>query len=258
MNSLQWNEISEQTTPALPSTRPDFWFGAAMVIIGLIIGYIAGQYSGEGLTFARSAPPLVAQAPTPAPAPSAPIPAPGSETASNVIPVDFDRDHIRGSTNATIALIEYSDFECPFCKRVHPTMKQLLQDYGNDVLWVYRHYPLSFHAQAEPAAIASECVNELAGNTAFWKFTDAVFEQSSFDFAALAKQVGTNAGAFQKCVNSGKYQPYVQEQLAQGSASGIQGTPGTIVLNLKTQENRLVSGAVPIDSFKAAIDALLE
>ena len=84
-------------------------------------------------------------------------------------------DHRRGAENPTITIFEYSDFECPFCARVHPTLSQIVDEYPN-VAWVYRHYPLSFHPQAMPAAIASECVAIKEGNDAFWEFTDIVFE----------------------------------------------------------------------------------
>ncbi|OIO55171.1 hypothetical protein AUJ46_01840 [Candidatus Peregrinibacteria bacterium CG1_02_54_53] len=258
MNSLQWKELRDSKVPAPAGAQPGMWFGVSMVLVGVIIGFSAGRFAGGGLTFANTVPTPTAPIPTaPSPAPT-PAPVPDPETAINVIPVDFEKDHIRGSTNADIAVIEYSDFECPFCQRVHPTMKQLLEQNTGKIMWVYRHYPLSFHPQAEPAAIASECVNELGGNTAFWKFADAVFEGGSFDFPAIAQKIGINADALQTCIDSGKYKAQVQEQLSQGSASGIQGTPGTIVLNRKTQENRIVSGAQPLQNFQNAIDDLLQ
>ncbi len=255
MTSLQWKEPHSSKAPPTQHSQPNLWFGASMVLMGIIVGFSAGRFSGGSLIAAQTAPTPVV------PAPAAPTPslAPDPETAINVIPVDLETDHIRGSTTADIAVIEYSDFECPFCQRVHPTMKQLLEQNTGKIMWIFRHYPLSFHPKAEPAAIASECVNELGGNTAFWKFTDAVFDQqATFDPAAIAKQIGIDADAFDRCVSSGKYQSIIQEQLSQGSASGIQGTPGTIVLNLKTQENRIVSGAQPLANFQAAIDALLQ
>ncbi len=93
-------------------------------------------------------------------------------------PVDKD-DHIRGSVDAKVKFIEYSDFECPFCKRHHPVMQKIVSAYsGNDVAWVYRHLPLvSIHPKAQPLAEASECAAELGGNDGFWAFADAVFAQ---------------------------------------------------------------------------------
>lgn len=87
-----------------------------------------------------------------------------------------DNDHVNGDRNAKVLLVEYSDFQCPFCQRFHPTTKQVLDQYGKDVALVYRHYPLDqIHPFARPTAEASECVAEIGGNDAFWKFTDTVF-----------------------------------------------------------------------------------
>lgn len=93
--------------------------------------------------------------------------------AGTVVPVNFDTDHYKGSKNAKIAIIEYSDYECPFCHRVHPTIQSLVDKYDGDVVWIYRHFPLGFHPEALPLAIGAECVAKLKGNDAFWKFTDA-------------------------------------------------------------------------------------
>ena len=86
-----------------------------------------------------------------------------------------DADHVRGDRNAPIVMIEYSDYECPFCSRFHPTMKQVMQEYEGQIAWAYRHFPLSFHPYAQVLAEGSECVAELGGNDAFWEFTDAIY-----------------------------------------------------------------------------------
>lgn len=92
----------------------------------------------------------------------------------NVPPVT-DSDHIFGNAQGKIALIEYSDYECPYCQRFHPTAQQLVEN-NSDLMWVFRHFPLdNIHKDARPLAIASECVAKVAGNDAFWKFTDAVY-----------------------------------------------------------------------------------
>ncbi|MFA5799455.1 MAG: thioredoxin domain-containing protein [Candidatus Peribacteraceae bacterium] len=96
--------------------------------------------------------------------------------AKNVVPVDVAAEHIRGNKDARLAIIEYSDFQCPFCRNVHPTYQQLIALYGDKIMWVYRHFPLGFHPDAEPFAIGSECAAELGGSDAFWSFADKVMQ----------------------------------------------------------------------------------
>ena len=91
-----------------------------------------------------------------------------------------EKDHIRGNPNAPIVIVEYSDLECPFCKSFHETMNKVMANYGNDgkVAWVYRQFPLEqLHPNAPTLAQASECVAELGGNDAFWKFSDKIFNE---------------------------------------------------------------------------------
>ncbi|OGC47664.1 hypothetical protein A2886_02700 [candidate division WWE3 bacterium RIFCSPHIGHO2_01_FULL_42_13] len=94
----------------------------------------------------------------------------------NLDPISPD-EHVRGSANANIVLVEYSDFECPFCQQFHPTVKQAMENYGDKFAWVYRQFPLeSIHPSARGAAAASECVAQEGGNDAFWDYADALFE----------------------------------------------------------------------------------
>ena len=96
-----------------------------------------------------------------------------AEKPGTVVPVDPENDHIRGDKDAPYSIIEYSDFECPFCARHWPTMKQILAD-DLEVNWVYRHFPLAFHPQAQPAAEASECAAEQGK---FWEYADVLNEK---------------------------------------------------------------------------------
>src|SRR3989338_2685254 len=137
-------------------------------------------------------------------------------------------------------------------------MKQVMEKYGDKVNWVYRHFPLAFHTKAEPAALASECIAELGGNDAFWKFTDTVFEQNNYDYPAIARDLGINETGFKTCFDSARHKQKIQDQMAGGSAAGVNGTPVTIVLENGSGDAKLVSGAVPLASFETAIDSLLQ
>lgn len=193
-------------------------------------------------------------------APSAP---PDGQAPSGPVPPVTKDDHIIGSSNAKVVLIEYSDLECPFCQRFHPTMQQAVKEYGDKVAWVYRHYPLSFHANAQKEAEASECAAELGGNKAFWNYIDKIFERSTVGgtgfaldkLVPLAKELGLNESKFKNCLDSGKHAKTVQDQLNGGSAAGVQGTPGTFVVG--KNGSQLIPGALPYESIKQAIDAAL-
>lgn len=177
-----------------------------------------------------------------------------------------DRDHIRGNPQATISLIEYSDFECPYCKRFHETPKKLLEAHKDQLNWVYRHYPLPFHNPgAQKEAEAAECAAELGGNDAFWRYTDAIYQRTTSggkgfpieQLAPLAEELGLQRAGFEQCLESGRYAERVKAETEEGSAVGITGTPGSILLNNKTGEVRVLSGALPEATFSASIGELL-
>ncbi len=189
-----------------------------------------------------------------------------AEKAKKVRRVASARDHIYGNPNAPVSLIEYSDFECPFCKRFHPTAKKLIDSYGGKVNWVYRHFPLPMHNPgAQREAEASECVTQLGGNEAFWKYADAVYTRTQSNgngfpasqLVPLAKEIGLDEKQFQECLNSGKYASRVQEDVDEGSQIGVSGTPANILLRNDTGDVVVKPGAQPIDDFKSAIDKLL-
>lgn len=206
---------------------------------------------------------VTASNPTTATPPAAAQPSP--QEAKDVPKVTED-DHIRGDKNAQIALIEYSDTECPFCKRFHPTAQQVIDNYKGKVMWVYRHYPLSFHANAQKEAEASECANELGGSDVFWKYLDTVYDRTTSNgtgfaldkLAPLAKELGLNETKFKECLDSGKYADHVKEDMNGGSKAGVTGTPGNILLSVKTGKTSLIPGAVPYETVKAVIDEMLK
>jgi protein-disulfide isomerase len=186
--------------------------------------------------------------------------------AENLPKITSD-DHIRGDlSKAKVVMVEYSDFECPYCKRFDPTIQEVFKDYGTDIAWVYRHFPLtSIHANAEKEAEASECVAELGGNDAFWKFADTIYSKTTSggtgialtSLGSIAKGVGVDQKKFQTCLDSGKYASKVSTMEQGGETAGITGTPGTFVIN-RNGDSQLIVGAETIDHVKAVIDALLK
>ncbi len=187
------------------------------------------------------------------------------EHARKLRPVSADRDHIFGNPAAEITLVEYSDFECPFCKRYHPTVKKLIGNNDGRVNWVYRHFPLAFHNPgARKQAEASECVAELGGNDAFWQFGDRIYQRTRSNgngfpldrLAPLAQEVGVDPKAFNECMESGRMASRVDEDYQDGVKAGINGTPGTILVNHKTGKVLPLSGAVPVQRLQAAVDRL--
>jgi protein-disulfide isomerase len=173
-------------------------------------------------------------------------------------------DHIRGNKNAKVTLIEYSDYECPYCKNFEATITEIMNTYSDKIRLVYRHYPLSFHANAEKEAEASECVAEIGGNDAFWKFSDTIYQRTTSNgtgfaldaLGPLAAEVGVDQQKFQSCLDSGKYAKLVKDSISEGQGAGVQGTPSTFVVDSKGN-SELIVGAQPIDSFKTVIDKAL-
>jgi len=188
------------------------------------------------------------------------------EKAKKVRHPSADRDHIRGNPKAVISLIEYSDFECPYCKQFHDTAKKLLAAHGDELNWVWRYYPLSFHNPGTNSeSEAAECAAELGGEKAFWSYTNAIIARTtsggkgfpSDQLAPLAKELGLDSQRFQQCLDSGRHADRVAEDLQEGTSIGITGTPGNILLNNETGEVRLLSGALPQSTFDASIAELL-
>jgi protein-disulfide isomerase len=184
-----------------------------------------------------------------------------SATAKNVMPVDANRDHIIGDINAKVTVIEYSDFECPFCSRFHPTLESIIDDFGGEVAWVYRHFPLtSIHSSATGAAVASECVAELLGEDAFWKFTNEAFKNQKTlgnDFyLSAAISLGATESDFTSCINSGRYDQKIAEDTNNAIESGGRGTPFSIVLNDKGEVFPF-SGALPYENVRSVVEQAL-
>ncbi len=175
-----------------------------------------------------------------------------------------DEDHIRGNLDARILIVEYSDTECPFCKRFHGTLQQIMSEYSDsEVAWVYRHFPIpQLHSKAEEEAHATECAAELGGNDAFWAYVDRIYEvtpsNDGLDLALLpqfAEEIGIDRVAFEECQESNRHAEKIQADRDDAVATGGRGTPHSLVLF----EDQIIQipGAQPFESVKANIDSLL-
>jgi protein-disulfide isomerase len=187
-----------------------------------------------------------------------------NELAKSVPPPSQD-DHLYGDLDAAVTLIEYSDFECPFCKRFHGTAKQLVDASNGQVNWVYRHFPLGFHNPgAQKQAEAAECAAELGGNEAFWTFTDTIYARTRSNgkgfpienLTPLAAEIGLDQTRFQECLDSERFADKVQQQMAAGARAGVSGTPGNILYHKPSGRVIAIHGAQPLERFQQAAQTL--
>lgn len=161
-------------------------------------------------------------------------------------------EHRYGSPDALITLIEYSDFECPYCRRFHPSAKALVDGSNGRINWVYRHLPLPIHGGAMAKALAAECAYAQGGDEAFWKFADAFFEDSIpvGGLGKLAKKTGLDREKFQQCLDNETTKARVQRDLDDAQAAGLNGTPSNILFNHRTQDFSFLPGAVPLTTLQ--------
>ncbi len=193
------------------------------------------------------------------PAPAAVVGDPNALPANVNIAAPSAQDHRYGSTQASVTLVEYSDFQCPFCATLHPTLKSLVDNSDGQVAWVMRNYPLSsIHPEANPAANAAECIAEQLGGEGYFKYADAVFaNQSKLNPAysrSLAQEFGANMTQYDSCVKSNKYQSKIDAQSNEAQQNGGSGTPFTVIVGGGKQVP--VSGAVPLSVFQSVISQL--
>jgi protein-disulfide isomerase len=156
----------------------------------------------------------------------------------------------RGAVDAPVTIVEFSDFECPFCARVGPILRQLEEAYGGKVRRVYRQFPLvTLHPRARKAAEASLCADE---QQRFWEMHEALFEQplalEPSDLSAKAQRLGLDMQRFGACLDSGRFSARVEQDLQEGVRVGVTGTPAVFI------NGRMVSGARPYADFARIID----
>lgn len=166
-------------------------------------------------------------------------------------------DHIRGNIDAPITIVEFSDLECPFCARIHPTLQRIIEE-QNDTRWVYRHFPLSsIHSNALSAALASECIAQLGSNDHFWSFVDSVFanQENLGDnwYRETAASIGIGTRDFENCMQDSKIASRIRDNLDEATGTGGRGTPYIVVI---TPKGNLMpfSGALPYEQVSAFID----
>ncbi len=191
-----------------------------------------------------------------------------SKSISGVMrPVD-QNDHILGSPNARIILVEYSDTECAFCKIFHTTMLAIMRDYGSDerVAWVYRHFPITeIHKKSMREAEAQECAAALGGNSKFWEYTNKLYEVTPsndgldpLELEKIAVDVGLSSVDFKVCLDSGEFRARIEADINNAKELGAIGTPYSVLLDTKTGDKYPIEGAYPYSQLKQVIDMILQ
>jgi len=158
----------------------------------------------------------------------------------------------KGKADAPVTIIEFSDYECAFCKKVEPTVQEVLKTYGDKVRFAYRNYPLPFHAEARPAALAALCANEQGK---FWAYHDkliAATDLTAANLQQIATATGLDRKKFDACIKEAKLNAVIDQDLQAGEAAGVNGTPAFFI------NGRMLDGAQPFEKFKEVIDEELD
>ena len=170
------------------------------------------------------------------------------------IDVEVGKAPVWGNSNAPITIVEFSDFQCPFCSRANDTLTKLKKKYKGKIKIAYKHFPLPNHKDALPAAAASMCVHEQNAKK-FWPYHDMLFKNprglDTESLVKMAKKVGVNEGKFKECFEGKKYESFVQEDITYGNKVGVESTP-TFFIN-----GEMVAGAQAQETFEEIIDAQL-
>lgn len=239
--------------------------GFLLVALGLVVGLLAG-YAMWGGKPAATAVALVPTMQGTAQTPAAPTAAPTAEHVNYKI--ETAGFPSTGPANAPITIVEFSDYQCPYCARFHAeTYRALLDSYPDKIRFIYRNFPLPFHQNAVPGAQAALCAGE---QNAYWQYHDKLFAEQSVmnntagtvvdtvTYTQWAKDLGLDATAFQTCLTSEKYKQQVQADLAyattlptENGEPAVGGTPTFFINGVR------VVGAVPLEYFKMIIDAQL-
>ncbi len=170
--------------------------------------------------------------------------------------ISLKGEAVKGPASAKVTIVEYSDFQCPFCSRGYQTIEnQVLKEYGDKVRFAYKHFPLNFHPWAEPGAVAAECAAE-QNQDAYWKLYSFLFENQKEINAqnlkdkthAALEGTEVDVAKFDDCFDNKKTLDKVKADMQEGQSVGVNGTPAFVI------NGRLISGAQPFENFKAVID----
>ncbi len=188
---------------------------------------------------------------------------PVEENLENLPPVT-DADHITGASDPVLTLVQYSDFMCPYCFRVHSTIKKVVEEYPNQVAWVYREFPM-LSEQSKQGAVISECVAEYGGNDKYWEFIDNLLTQIHEEevtpevegMLALVDEIGVDANSVRSCYESDEKSTVIDQKIAGGRSVGVKGVPATIIVTQDGQYE-MVAGAATYESFVEKIEKYLD
>jgi protein-disulfide isomerase len=232
--------------------------GGGLVAAALILGasILGGAYlltmsidrGSEQLAGLSESLKIAAKAPAAAPRPSAPS-APGRPDPQKVYDVEVGNSPIRGSEDAKITIVEWADFQCPFCVRVNPTLEQITKEYGDKVRFAFKHLPLSMHSKARAAHQASEAAHRQGK---FWEMHDRIFAKpkdlSPETYLRYAGEIGLDIDKYNSDLSSSSVRKVVDDDLAMARELGVTGTPSFFI------NGRFLSGAQPYGSFARVID----
>ncbi len=243
--------------PAISDVNSPAYIIAAAILVGSVlisatIFYSLKTMERAGLVLASKTQGAVS--PTPAPTPT-----PAQPASEYSVAIRADAPTI-GSKDAKVTMVEFSDFQCPFCKKFYDqTFSQIKKDYidTGKVKFVYMHYPLDFHINAQKSGEAAECANRQGK---FWEYHDLLFKNSQSDGSGLdlislnkyAVEIGLNMARFNQCLNNGETAEIVKADMEAGKKAGVTGTPGFNI------NKKLVSGAQPFASFQKILDEALK
>src|SRR3989344_896455 len=252
--------MEEENNATITIKKSDFWkYSTLFLLLVVVIGGFMLMKGNDGTTTGTVTGNVV-----------------DAGTQPSVVKASLDDDAVLGKKDAPVTIVEFSDYQCPFCRKFWtetlPQLKSTYIDTGK-VKLVFRDLPLaSLHPMAQASAEAAECVKEKGGDTAYFKFHDKLFEEQNIidsgsatgavtktavytndDFKSWAKETGYDIAS---CLDSGKYKNEVLKDVSDAQAAGFQGTQGFLIMKSGESSGTPLKGAYPIDSFKQIIDGL--